>query len=76
MSEIQFNSIAEFLQMGGYAAHVWLVYLFFAIFIAYNLISPRISKQQFIRTQKRRLARDEEERQRVDQSVDATDARQ
>lgn len=76
MSEIQFESIAEFIQMGGYAVHVWLVYLFFAIFIAYNLISPRIAKQQFIRTQQRRTARDEEERQRMQASVDATDARQ
>lgn len=76
MSEIQFNSVAEFLQMGGYAGHVWLVYLCFAIFVGYNLLSPRFAKQQFIRTQRRRAVRDEEARQRVEQSVDATDARQ
>jgi heme exporter protein CcmD len=71
MSDIQFNSIAEFLQMGGYAVHVWLVYLCFAIFIGYNLLSPRFTKKQFIRTQRRRAVRDEEERQRVEVSTDA-----
>ena len=62
--------------MGGYAVHVWLVYLFFAVFIGYNLLSPRFSKQQFIRTQRRRAVRDDEERQRIEQSADTTDARQ
>ncbi|GGG48647.1 hypothetical protein GCM10011403_02160 [Pseudohongiella nitratireducens] len=76
MSEIQFNSLAEFLQMGGYAVHVWLVYLSFAVFIGYNLLSPRFSRQQFIRTQKRRAVRDAEERQRMEKSADTTDDRQ
>lgn len=62
--------------MGGYAVHVWIVYLLFAIFIVYNLLSPRITRNQFIRTQKRRAARDQEERKRVEKSADATDARQ
>lgn len=62
--------------MGGYAVHVWLVYLFFAVFIGYNLLSPGFSRQQFIRTQKRRNVRDVEERQRMEKSADMTDERQ
>ncbi|MDP2379112.1 MAG: heme exporter protein CcmD [Pseudohongiella sp.] len=61
MPTLQFSSLSEFLQMGGvYTFHIWTVYLLFAIFIGYNLIQPRMARQQFIREQKRRAARDAE----------------
>jgi heme exporter protein CcmD len=46
--------------MGIYTFHVWSVYLLFAIFISYNLLSPRLQRRQFIREQRRRAARDAE----------------
>jgi heme exporter protein D len=57
---IQFSSLSEFLQMGNYTFHVWVVYLLFSIFITYNLLAPRLQRRQFIREQKRRAARDAE----------------
>lgn len=46
--------------MGIYTFHVWSVYLLFAVFISYNLLSPRLQRRQFIREQRRRAARDAE----------------
>lgn len=60
MPTLQFSSLSEFLQMGIYTFHVWSVYLLFAIFISYNLLSPRLQRRQFIREQRRRAARDAE----------------
>ena len=60
MPTVQFSSLGEFLQMGNYTFHVWTVYLLFAIFISYNLLLPRLQRQQFVREQKRRASRDAE----------------
>lgn len=60
MPTLQFSSLSEFLQMGIYTFHVWSVYLLFAVFISYNLLSPRLQRRQFIREQRRRAARDAE----------------
>lgn len=60
MPTLQFSSLGEFLQMGIYTFHVWSVYVLFAIFISYNLISPRLQRKEFIREQQRRAARDAE----------------
>lgn len=55
---IQFNSLAEFLQMGKYTFHVWSVYGLFAIFILVNLFLPRVQRRQFIREQRNKAMRD------------------
>ncbi|MEX0737949.1 MAG: heme exporter protein CcmD [Pseudohongiella sp.] len=60
MPTVQFSSFGEFLQMGAYSFHVWAVYLLFAVFVGYNLVLPGLQRQQFIRQQKRRAARDAE----------------
>jgi heme exporter protein CcmD len=60
MPTLQFSSLGEFFQMGIYTFHVWSVYLLFAIFISYNLVSPRLQRKQFIREQQRRATRDAE----------------
>lgn len=60
MPTLQFSSLGEFLLMGSYTFHVWIVYLLFTIFIAYNLIMPGVEKRQFVREQKRRAGRDAE----------------
>lgn len=60
MPTLQFSSFSEFVQMGNYSFHVWVVYLLFAIFVGYNLVLPRLQRKQFISQQKRRVARDAE----------------
>jgi heme exporter protein D len=60
MPTLQFSSFSEFLQMGSYSFHVWLVYLLFVVFLGYHLILPGLQRKQFIRLQKRRAARDAE----------------
>ena len=60
MLTLQFSSLGEFLQMGSYTFHVWLVYLLFTIFVSYNLVIPGVRQRQFVREQKRRAARDAE----------------
>ena len=55
---IQFNSVAEFLQMGKYTFHVWSVYGLFSIFVFVNLFLPRVQRRQFIREQRNKALRD------------------
>jgi len=55
---IQFNSVAEFLQMGKYTFHVWSVYGLFTVFILVNLFLPRVQRRQFIREQRNKALRD------------------
>tara|TARA_R110001592_G_scaffold66143_2_gene202915 strand:+ start:647 stop:889 length:243 start_codon:yes stop_codon:yes gene_type:complete len=56
--QIQFNSVAEFFQMGKYTFHVWAVYGLFSIFILVNLFLPRVQRRQFIREQRNKALRD------------------
>lgn len=51
---IQFDSIQEFIEMGGYAANVWSVYAMFAVFLAANLLWPLRKKKHLMREIKRR----------------------
>jgi len=55
---IQFESVADFLQMGKYTFHVWSVYGLFAIFVVVNLFLPRVRRRQFIREQRNKALRD------------------
>ena len=58
MPEFQFQSVAEFLSMGGHALYVWSSYGFFAVIIAFNLIQPAVARRRIIRQQQARLRRD------------------
>lgn len=60
MPTLQFSSLSEFVQMGAYSFHVWIVYLLFTVFVGYHLLLPGLQRKQFIRQQKRRVARDAE----------------
>ncbi|WP_339857906.1 heme exporter protein CcmD [Pseudohongiella acticola] len=60
MPTLQFSSVSEFIQMGAYSFHVWVVYLLFALFVGYNLLLPGLQRKQFVREQKRRAQRDAE----------------
>ncbi len=55
LAALQFSSISEFFQMGGYAFNVWTVYALFLLFFFVNLYFPLIRKKQIIRELKRRL---------------------
>ena len=52
---IQFSSLGEFFDMGGYAFNVWSVYALFFLFFFINLYFPLLKRKQIIREQKRRL---------------------
>ncbi|MCH7672401.1 MAG: heme exporter protein CcmD [Proteobacteria bacterium] len=53
MPEFQFSSIESFLQMGGYAAYVWLAYFAFLLFVVFNIIPPIIAHKAALKRQKR-----------------------
>ena len=52
---MQFSSLGEFLNMGGYAFNVWAVYALFVVFFSVNLYYPLMRKRQIFGEQKRRL---------------------
>ena len=52
---VQFSSMSEFFDMGGYAFNVWSVYSLFVLFLFVNLYFPLLRKKQILREQKRRL---------------------
>lgn len=57
---MEFSSFAEFLDMGGYAFNVWAVYGLFTVFIAANLIAPRLKRKSIMKEQYRRIELSEE----------------
>lgn len=52
---MEFSSFAEFIDMGGYAFNVWAVYGLFTVFIAANLIAPRLKRKSIMKEQSRRI---------------------
>ena len=54
LKAIQFDSWAEFVDMGGYAFNVWAVYGLFLIFIAVNIIVPLRRRKTLLRDLRRR----------------------
>ena len=53
---IQFSSLREFLEMGGYAFNVWSVYAIFGVFVAVNTLLPIIRREKIIKELKRRAS--------------------
>ena len=53
LAALQFSSIGEFFQMGGYAFNVWTVYALFVLFFFVNLYFPLIRKKQIMRDMQR-----------------------
>ena len=45
---IQFSSLGEFLNMGGYAFNVWAVYALFVVFFSVNLYYPLMQKKSHL----------------------------
>ena len=56
LEAIQFSSLREFLEMGGYAFNVWSVYVIFGIFVAVNIFLPVIRREKIIKELKRRAS--------------------
>ena len=54
LNAIQFDSWAEFVDMGGYAFNVWAVYGLFVVFIAVNIIVPLQRRKTLLRDLSRR----------------------
>lgn len=54
LNAIQFDSWAEFVDMGGYAFNVWAVYGLFVVFIAVNIIVPLQRRKTLLRDLRRR----------------------
>jgi heme exporter protein D len=67
--EFQFDSLADFLAMGGDAAFVWASYAVFALFILWNLWQPRIERRRVMRLVRARRIRE----QSLAESVNRTD---
>lgn len=59
MPELQFSSVAEFIDMGGYALYVWSAYAVFAVLMAFTLIQPRLARRNILKQQRARLQREE-----------------
>lgn len=56
---MSFNSVSEFLAMGGHGLYVWLSYGLGAGVIVANLILPKLNRNRLLAEQKRRLRREE-----------------
>jgi len=63
MPEFQFDSIADFLAMGGYAYYVWTAYGFFFIVMGWNLIQPRLERRRILRLLLARRQRESDRQQ-------------
>jgi heme exporter protein D len=58
MPDFQFESLADFLAMGGYAFYVWLAYGFFFIVMGWNLLQPRQERRRIIKLLQARRQRE------------------
>jgi heme exporter protein D len=61
MLNFQFNTLSEFLAMGGYAFYVWSAYLFFAVVLGFNLWLPRHQRGKLVRLLKARQHRQQQQ---------------
>jgi heme exporter protein CcmD len=58
MPEFQFESLGDFIAMGGDAVFVWASYAVFLAFIAGNLIQPRLQRRKTLLLLRARLQRE------------------
>jgi heme exporter protein CcmD len=61
MPEFQFDGVADFLSMGGYALFVWASYGFFAVVMGFNLWLPYRQRVKVLRLLQARQARQQEQ---------------
>lgn len=53
MPEFQFDSFADFLNMGGYGLYVWLAYAAFVVFLVLNILPPLLARKGIVKSGKR-----------------------
>lgn len=58
MPEIQFDSLRDFFNMGGYAFYVWFSYLFAIVVLGVNLLLPLRDRRRVMKLLKARMERD------------------
>lgn len=58
MPEVQFDSFADFLNMGGYGFYVWFAYLFTLFVFAVNLVLPLRERKNLLKLLKARMQRE------------------
>jgi heme exporter protein D len=58
MPEFQFESLGDFLAMGGHGFYVWTAYLFFSVVMGWNLVQPLVDRRKVMKLLKARMARD------------------
>ena len=56
LEAIQFSSLREFFEMGGYAFNVWSVYAIFGIFVIKHMILPSQRMVKIMNELKRRAS--------------------
>jgi len=59
MPDFQFDSLQDFLAMGGDAVFVWASYGVFALFILWNLLQPRFERRRLGRLLQARKLRED-----------------
>lgn len=57
MPDIQFDSLSDFLNMGGYAFYVWTAYLFWAVVLGTSLVMPLLDRKRVMKMLKARMQR-------------------
>lgn len=55
---MQFDSVQEFLAMGGHAPYVWTAYGVTLVVILYILCAPLVAQRRFVREERQRLLRE------------------
>lgn len=63
MPEFQFDSLSDFLAMGGHGVFVWGSYLAFFAVVFWSVWQPRVERKRIIRLLKARNERDQNSRQ-------------
>ncbi|MDY6982597.1 MAG: heme exporter protein CcmD [Pseudomonadota bacterium] len=58
MPDIQFDSLGDFLNMGGYAFYVWTAYLITFVVLAANLLLPLRDRKRVLKLLKARMQRE------------------
>jgi heme exporter protein D len=66
MPDIQFDSLGDFFNMGGYAFYVWTAYLFCVVVLGVNLILPLRQRTRLMKTLKARMQRDDARSGRIE----------
>jgi heme exporter protein D len=58
MPDIQFDSLADFLNMGGYAFYVWTAYFLAFVVLGANLLLPLRDRKRVLKLLRARMQRE------------------